>query len=227
MLCMALPTLAIAKKVYSPYVDEGEWEVEMQNDIIRSQSAVEDGWSKHQLELSYGVNSFWQTGVYLVFERMANGEKKYTQTKWQNLLQWTEKGEYWLDMGAYIEYIWPTDASQPQVFEFKLLLEKQVALWSNTLNLILKQPMSQVAATAFSYAWRSQYQSNERFKPGFEVYGVLGSSSQVDIFQPPSWAGPTLSFELMHDLDIDVGWLVRPKEGLAYGDLKLNLEYEF
>jgi len=226
-LLFILPTFAIAKKVYSPYVDEGEWEIEMQNDIIRSQNPRDSGSSKHQVELSYGINSFWHTGMYLVFERMTNGEKKYTQTKWQNLLQWTEKGEYWLDVGAYIEYIWPTETSQAQVFEFKLLLEKQVSLWSNTLNLILKQPMTNGAATAFSYAWRSQYQRDDTFKPGFEVYGALGSSNQMDMFQQPSWVGPILRFEIPHDVELEVGWLIRPQEGPAYGDFKLNIEYEF
>jgi hypothetical protein len=57
---------------------------------------------EYTAELEYGVTSWWQTELELEFERDPGpGQATYfNQVTSENLFQFTERGQYWLDAGS-------------------------------------------------------------------------------------------------------------------------------
>ena len=228
-----LPTQALAKKVYSPIVKEGEIELETQNDFIFSKDPAKDGNSKHQIELSYGFTDYWHSGVYVVYEKAPEESTRHTQNKWANIIQLTGDPEaYWLNMGFYIEYIWDVSSvAAADTLEIKALFEKPVEHWKHTLNLVFKKPLSSQSDTSLGYAWRSRYKMDSGLEPAIEIYGSLGTTDQIKLTKQSLLVGPVVEYGfkdgLMDGFEVNMGWLIDANEGINYGDLKLNLEYEF
>lgn len=223
------PTTVLAKKVYSPIVKKGEVELETQSEIFRSKDPAKNGKGKHQLELSYGVTNNWHSGVYAVYEKQPGSPLEYTQTKWANIIQLTESGQYWMDVGLYVEYIWAAPGlAKPDVLELKVLLEKPVERWKHTLNLVFKQPLWGTAtSTGLGYAWRSRYRTDSGLQPGIEAYGSFGTINKIQLAKQTHLIGPVLEYEIIDGIELDVGWLMDTNEGPAYGNFKFNMEFEF
>ncbi len=224
-----LPATALAKKVYSPIVKKGKIELETQSEIFRSKNPAKNGKGKHQLELSYGITEHWRSGLYAVYEKKPGTALKYTQVKWANIVQLTEPGQYWMDIGLYAEYIWAAPRlASPDVLELKVLLEKPVEQWKHTLNLVFKQPLwGAETSTGFDYAWRSRYKTASGLEPGIEAYGSFGTINQIQLAKQTHLIGPVLKYEIINDFEIDFGWLMDTSEGPAYGNFKFNMEFEF
>ncbi|MDQ6952623.1 MAG: hypothetical protein Q9M15_03750 [Mariprofundaceae bacterium] len=224
-----LPTLATAKKVYSPIVTQGEVEVETQSEVFRSKNPAENGKQKHQLELSYGITDNWHSGVYIVYEKNLGQSMRYTQSKWANIIQLTEQGKYWVDMGVYAEYIrYKPSLRKADVLELKLLFERPVKQWKHTLNLVFKQPLWGInqSSMGLGYAWRSRYKTDMGLEAGIEAYGSLGTNKQVLLTQR-QLIGPVIEYTFNDTVEVNAGWLMSSKEGPAYGDFKLNMEVKF
>jgi hypothetical protein len=231
-LCLAaslLPANVLAKKVYSPNVKQGEIELETQSEIFRSKDPAKQGKGKHQLELSYGVTNYWHTGVYAVYEKLPGKSLDYTQAKWANIIQLTEPGQLWMDVGLYAEYIWAAPGVEhPDVLELKVLMEKPFEQWKHTLNLVFKQPLwGNETSTEVGYAWRSRYKMSDTLKPGIEVYGSLGTTNNFQPAKQSQLIGPVLEYKITDSIELDFGWLMDTHEGPAYGAFKLNMEFEF
>ncbi|MDX8390520.1 MAG: hypothetical protein R8M38_08525 [Mariprofundaceae bacterium] len=230
IICFSLlPTAAIAKKVYSPFVEVGVFELETQNEVFNSKDPKKDGARKHQLEVSYGVNEHWHTGIYAVYEKSHGGSLTYTQSKWANIIQLSKPGENWLDFGLYAEYIWyAANSKKADILELKALLQKPVGKWKHTLNLVFKQPLwGDETSTEFGYAWRSQYNLNADLKPAIEIYGALGTVNDPQLNNQSLLIGPVLEYKVTENIEIDFGWLMDAHEGFTYGDFKLNMEFEW
>jgi len=234
MLCMAVsmvPADADAKKVYSPTVEEGELEFEYYLDYTFDRDPAKDGAAKHQFELEYGVTDRWQTAIYGVFKEKPGKNFAYEGLKLENIYQLFEQGERWLDAGLYFEYFIPESSlNKSDVFEFKLLLEKESGKVINTANLVLKKELGANATknTSAGYAWRSKWRWMKQFEPAIEAYGSLG---EVGGFGPLAkqshQAGPVFLGKLGGGFDYEFGYLFGLTSGSDDGLLKLIIGYEF
>ncbi|MDQ6958846.1 MAG: hypothetical protein Q9M24_07000 [Mariprofundaceae bacterium] len=228
LICAAKP--ALAKKVYSPNVEQGELELEYQGDVTVDGNPQKNGTSRHQFELSYGVTDRWHSAVYGIFTDMPKRKFRYSAFKWENIYQLFEPGTHWLDTGLYLEYLVPA-ASQntTQSLEFKLLLEKHAGSWLHTLNLeVAKQFGTSLRDTTFGYAWRSKWQMVRTFNPGFEAYGTIGPLRRFSpIDQQSHLVGPVLYGNLTDSLKYEVGYLFGLTHGSVDGNVKFNLELAF
>lgn len=62
VVCATVATPAFAvDKLYSPYVEKGEWEVEYYLDRSVDGDAAKDNVQGHEFSLGYGVNDWWKT----------------------------------------------------------------------------------------------------------------------------------------------------------------------
>lgn len=224
-----LPTLAFSKKVYSPIVTQGEVELETQSEVFRSKNPAENGKQKHQLELSYGLTENWHSGVYMVYEKTTGKRMQYTQSKWANIIQLSEQGKYWVDVGLYGEYIhYAPRLGKADILELKVLFESPIQDWKHTLNLVFKQAIwgTNKSSTGLGYAWRSRYKTNSGLEAGIEAYGSLGTSKQI-LLTERQLIGPVLEYEFNDAVEVNIGWLMSSKQGPRYGAFKLNMEIEF
>ena len=105
-------------KVWLPDVNYGELAIESVGDIGFDPHADRSGEQSYTAEFEYGVTHWWQTELELEFERDPGpGQATYfNQVTSENLFQFTQRGEYWLDAGFFAEYGISTLKGDPNEF---------------------------------------------------------------------------------------------------------------
>lgn len=234
LLCN-VPAFA-AHKVYSPIVEPGEIELEVRGHTTFDSDPAKDDLQKYKLEAGYGIAERWFTVLGTTYVKDGAGNSlENEEWFWENIIQLTEQGKYWLDAGLYVELAVPRDSSAPKEIETKLLLEKSVGKFQHTANLVFVREVGNGApsTTGFEYAWRSRYFVTAAIQPGIEVYGEMGEFGHVlPSDQQDHRAGPVLSGSLGAGSSggkwrYEVGYLVGLSDAAPNGTLKFNLEYEF
>lgn len=221
-------------KVYSPNVEKGEFELELRGHTTFDNDAAKDSQEKFKIDFGYGVTDYWFTAYVGEIEEDANGDLEYEATAWENIFQLTEQGEYWLDLGLYLEYEFAHEDGNNDKFETKILLEKAVGQYVNTANLIFARELGSDAsnATNFEYAWSTRYLMSKSFEPGIEIYGEMGEVGHVlPSDQQDHRIGPVASGVLGGDAHskwvYEVGYLFGVSDAAPNGTFKFVIEYEF
>lgn len=225
------PLDAQAKKVYSPIVEQGEVELEYLLDYAVDSDPAKNTSARHQFELEWGVTDRWMTAIYGDFRKKPGQSFSYQGFKWENIYQLFEQGEYWLDVGAYGEYIIPKSSlNKPDTFEFKLLLEKQLGKFVHTSNIVLKQEIGSNANqnALVAYTWRSKWRKLRVWEPAIEIYGSLGElSHNKPLSQQSHQVGPVFMGKFHNGFNYEIGYLFGLTSGSDQGAIKLVLGYEF
>ena len=225
---MLTPSLANAShKVYSPYVEKGELEIEVRGHIDQ------DGARKNKYEVGYGFTDWWFSSVFAEYEQPAGSSLNHSATSWENIFQLTEPGKHWLDAGLYLEYESPV-TSGPAKLESKLLLEKAVGRYVNTANLVMAREVGSGASSTvdLEYAWRTKYKLRPEFEPGIELYGTAGTlaAPKLDSSQTTQ-VGPvaTGKFHLggRSAIAYELGYLFGLNKASPSGSVKWLIEYEY
>jgi len=172
-------------KVWTPDVNVGELAVENVGDVGFDRNDSKNGEQSHTAEVEYGLTSWWQTEFELEFNR-APGPAQATdlsQITLENLFQFTERSEYWLDAGFFAEYGQVLQKGNPNEITLGPVLRKDIWGTSNSVNLFLEKELGQNASGRpfFLYAWETRVDAwvmrfGRRFavEPGFQIYGQPG-----------------------------------------------------
>lgn len=142
ILCAALAVIPSARadgfalgRVYHPYVEPLEREVEWRMYGHSSDSDVGERGQWHRIAYGQAIGERWFGEVYLMGERMGDGALSVEGWEVELLHQLSEQGEYWADWGLLFEIerehgdVWEASAS--------VLMEKEYGQWSTTVNLSL------------------------------------------------------------------------------------------
>lgn len=221
-------------KVYSPTVEPGEFELEVRGYNTFDSDPAKNAQPEYKLEAGYGIAQRWFTSIGTTYARNQAGTLESQEVYWENIIQLTEQGEHWLDAGLYLEYASPREAGAPDEVEGKLLLEKSVGMYLNTVNLVFVRHVGSGAsnATNFEYAWRTTYYVSSAIQPGVELYGDMGEIGHVlPARQQDHRIGPVLT-GLLGETDegkwkYELGYLFGASDAAPSGTLKFSLEYEF
>jgi FTR1 family protein len=183
LVFLAAPEVNAAHKIYSPIVEKGEFEVEIRGHRDRDSDFDNNGKSKYKVEFGYGVTDRWFTAIGAEYENDIGSDWKREATYWENIIQLTDQGKYWLDAGIYVEYEAATERGHADKIEVKGLLEKSVKKWTHTANVILEKEVgpNRNGDTEFEFAWRSKYRLSPLFEPGFEFWWEPG---ELENFKP-------------------------------------------
>lgn len=228
---LVLPSEANAtKKIYAPYVEKGEMELEYRGGYeIDDESEVDGAW-KQKFAIGYGITDYWFSEVYGEFEKEgAHGaDAEFTAVEWENRFQLTQPGEYWLDLGLLAEVKHAT-AGGPDKAEAKLLLAKDTGSFTHLANIGLEREFGEHSGddTEISMAWGTRYRYAETFEPGFEIYsefGPLGDGGSFD--EEEHLAGPAFYGQL-GPVKYDAAYLFGVSDAAPDGLLKVLLEYEW
>ena len=228
-------TSAVAEdKVYSPTVEPGEFELEVRGHTTFDSDPAKDAQQQYKFEAGYGIAERWFTTLGTTAATEADGALHNQEVFWENIIQLTEQGEHWVDVGLYLEYAVANGAGTPDELETKLLLEKSVGSFTHTANLVFVRELGSGASTAtnFEYAWRSRYFVSAALQPGVEIYGEMGELGHALPWdQQDNRIGPVLYGVLdatsRGKLKYEVGYLFGVSDAAPTGTLKFNLEYEF
>jgi hypothetical protein len=221
------PGDAAADSVKSPYVDQGEVELEQKGFITRDRDAARDNKHEFEFAVSYGVTSFWKTEVEAEFKKEPAESLQHKVVKWENTFQLTERGEYWLDPAAYAAIGWGFNG-EADSFTGGLIAAKDVGPTSHTANLFLKTESGINAAQGVNvrYSWQSLYRLRSWLKPGFELYGQTRGKEAFE--DQRLSAGPVLAGQIPGiPVGYEVGYQFGATPATPDGAVRWKLEYEF
>lgn len=223
-------TPAFALNVYSPYVEEGIAEIELKNRYDLDDRASEDNFRQHILELAYGVSSWWSVEIEGEWEKDPGDGYHYEATEVYNNFQLTDVGEYWLDAGLQVKYVFKHPAGSADRLKIYALLAKQYTQFTHVANIGIEQE------TTNNYnrnpkadaKWMTRYLYTPILNPGFEYYGEYGEISDPSDYDAQKHRlGPVIYGALGRGFKYELGWLFGLSKATEDHAVKFNIEYEF
>ena len=165
-------------KVHLPDAEAGEWEFEPIGSYGTSGRPAADNEQSFVAEFGYGVTNFWHTELEFETNRPAGpgNHLKFTQLTSENVFQFTEPGEYWLDPGFFWEYGQVLSKGVPNETTFGPILRKEFFHTINTVNLFIEKDLGGFASgrPVFTYALESRLDLGTPVEPGIQAYGTPG-----------------------------------------------------
>lgn len=222
-------------KLYKPYVEKGEWETEYFGTKSFDGNDAKDDAQKHQLSLGYGVTDYWKTELYASFEKDPQTSMTFDSWEWENVFQFTRRGEYWVDAGGSLAYEWTPRSDRPDKVEARVILAKDIGPTSHILNLIAEKDVGSGPRDNLEggFIWSSRYNYSSWFQPGFEIDSDFGELSHTGKFDAQNhYVGPVAYGKLPFGDEPDeglgyrVGYLYGVSNAAADGQFIAQLEYE-
>lgn len=215
--------------VYSPYVVQGQSEVEIYGfDSVDGRSNLNAA-SGYNISVAHSFTSWWKTEMYVgQFNRDPGGSTHPSGYEFENTFQLTTPGEYWVDAGFIASYAYNKQPGLANSFEFGPLLEKLSGHVDQRLNLLWKRPIgsgdggSNEFRSSYSISYKLDY-NKATFSPGMEVYHrPADNANQV---------GPVLYGELRTDagneLEYSIGTVFGVNQGAPNQTILARMDYEF
>lgn len=163
-------------KVYSPIVEKGEMELEWRGISEDEDAPATSDKKEHVFELGYGFTDRYFSSIYTEVVNAPGEPTEVEALAWENIIQLTEQGQYFVDVGLYLEYELGLQNGEPDKFEGKILLEKTMGRIVHTANLIFENQIGNTAepGTEFGYAWQSRYLFRPQLEFGVQAFGNFG-----------------------------------------------------
>ncbi len=179
-------------KMRSPIIESHELEFENNFTIGHSKNAV------HELE--YGFNDWLKLGVEAELAADWGHGFHYDSTALESFLQLTPQGQYWADVGVFVEYEHTARQGDPRALTVGPLLQKEVQLPGlntlHTVNALFTKQMGagSVGPLSMLMAAQSRARLSPYFEPGIEYYGNLTLGTRGD--EPQHRLGPMFAGRL-------------------------------
>jgi hypothetical protein len=223
-----------AKHVISPIVERGEIEFESKLDGTMDDNPALDNAQSANVSVGYGVTSYWYTELELQWKKDAQSDYHFDSTSWENRFQLTPQGQYWLDLGMFLEYEKVSQAGDHDNYTVGLLGQKEVGETLTTGNLLLTRELGDGGAPGVATELRMQtiWRNSIRFQPGLEVYYEPG---QWGNFNPSESrrlrAGPVMVGQVnagsLSKIKYELGYLFGMNPASERGTVRARVEYEF
>ena len=225
-----IPKIYAAPQVYSPIVEQGEFEVEYAGEYDFDRDEENDGKQKHTWSMGYGLTSRWFSEIGLEAEaENDDSEFKLESLVSENIFQLFEQGKYWIDAGIYAEFEFPLHDKGAFKQEYKLLLEKTTQNFTYRANIFIEQKFGSHANHNLEGGINalSKYHLSENFEPGFEYHSNYGKFNEGLAFNDQSHLiGPVIYGKVFKRFKYEVGYLFGVTEGARDGILKWIIEIE-
>lgn len=230
-LALLAPHAAQAASVKSPYVVKGETEIENKGFLPHNDGTALGDEGKYEFSVSHGVTDFWKTELEAELEKEKDKNIKHTVTKWENTLQLTDQGEYWVDPALYAEIAWGGN-DEPDAFTGGLVLGKDIGQTSHLANILLgaKSGAGADKDLIAKLRWQSLYRLTSWAQPGFEsFYDSKGVSHFRDqeLTVGPVVAGSLPGFAEKQKISYELGYQFGTTDGSPDGAVRWKVEYEF
>lgn len=166
----------VVDKVYHPYVDALETEVEYRTVVQDRQKDLITPSQIHQLSIGRAIGSRIFAEVYAIGAKSRLGT--FDLEAWEMEVKWqlTEQGEYSADWGLLFEY---EDEVEEDIKEITvgILAEKEFGRWSGAANLMLINEWGDDINDEFETALslQARYRKSKAFEPGIEFYAGQNS----------------------------------------------------
>jgi high-affinity iron transporter len=228
---LAAPRAEAAYRVYSPIVEEGETAVEFLGYRQNDGDPGVDGAQAFKLALEHSPTWFWLTEVGGEWEKAPGQDLEATELSWENVIQLFEQGRYPLDAGLLVEYAHSLVDGGDDKLEIGLLLQKEAGRSLAVVNLVAERDLVGGADTELAYALQYRWRRDQRFEPGFEIYGEFGDFGNFGTLGDHRHeAGPAIFGKVRLGggaIRYEAAWLFGLTEEAAAQTLRFLVEYEF
>jgi hypothetical protein len=224
-------------KVYTPKVEQGEFEIEYRPSVTLDSNKTKDNEQKHVLGVGYGVTDWWFTEVYAEWEREPGSgmETAFEAFEWENRFELTEPGKNWADLGLYVEYERKDDGNAPDKLELGVIAAKSVGRLDFALNVLFEREIGANASSDIELvqAFQAKYRLDPAFEPGFELHSGFGPIGDMPAFDAQEhYAGPIVEGKMpLGDtgatFKYNVGYMFGLTDETPDGTVKAELEIEF
>jgi hypothetical protein len=229
-------------KVWTPDVNLGEMALETVGDAGFDPNRAKTGEQSYTTEFEYGLTSWWQTELEGEFNRAPGPNQAVyaNQLTSENLFQFTERGEYWIDTGFFAEYGRALLRGVANEATAGPVLRKDFWGTSTSINLFVEKDLGEHASgrPVFLYAletrieaWTVQFGRHFAVEPGLQLYGVPGAIGHFDSWSQQDERGGPQLFGKVFDigpgtLEWNGGVLFGLSSAVPRTTLRWQFEYE-
>jgi hypothetical protein len=165
----------VVDKVYHPYINPLEREIEYRATVIQDADATLDGTQVHRLGFAHAFAEKFRAEIYLIgADRPDEG---FSLAAYELEIKWqlTEQGEYFADWGLLFELETERD-EDVQEFSSGVLIEKELGQWNATVNLAAVYEWGDDISNEWESELAAQlrYRYRRAFEPAIELYSGEG-----------------------------------------------------
>ncbi len=226
------PAALATKKVYDPYVGEGEWELEHYGTYQIDDRASQDGAIKTKTAIGHGVTDYLHLELEAVHKRSGTGHSNLKLDAIEPVAKWqlTEQGEYFVDVGLYTALELHTDNAKDDKWEAKALLGKRIGYWSHYTNLTFDQKYEGTDRNVeFELAHSTTYRLNSNWLLAGEAFLDFKDMDDQNRWDDQDHRiGAELTYEIPNvHAKAKLGYLAGISDGAPDNTLKWFIEYEW
>ena len=209
-------------KVYHPYVQPLEKEIELKALYQSDNDRQRDRAQKYSLGYGQSINDNWFAEISLIGEKSRGESFEIEEIELEALWQITEQGEYAADWGMLFEYERGLDESFNEV-SATVLTERQWGRWVGTANLSLLYEWGSDVDNELetALALQGKYRYSRSIEPAIEFYSSEGGQGLGPVLLGSQRLGGG------RQLHWEAGVIYGVDDDAADRTYKLILEYEF
>ena len=165
----------------------------------------------------------------LELEREPGAETEATAVEWENILQFWDQGDKWVDAGLLLTYIHALHDGDADAVESKVLLEKQMGKFLHRANFGMEQAIGSNASGGpdWGAVWSSRYRYNPHFEPGFEIQSGFGQGATLRHFNDQEhYIGPAAYGKVVDNIMYEAAFYFGVSDAAARNAARFQLEYE-
>lgn len=161
----------VVDRVYDPYVQPLEREIEARGVIQNDRNATLDELQVYQFGVGRSWSDQWWTEVYLIGKKFPGEsfglEAFELEAKWQI----TEQGEYWADWGLLFEVEREREVDINEI-STRLLVAREWGRWITNANLGVQYEWGEDIRKEWetSFSVQGRYRMSRAFEPALELY---------------------------------------------------------
>jgi len=161
----------VIDKIYHPYVQPLEREIEARATLQNRQPGRPDNLQRYKLAYGMSLGEKWFAELYLIGRNSDAGSFDLEAYEVEALRQLTEQGEFWADWGVVFELEKERGVNAWE-FSTGVLAEKEWGRWSGTANLFLLHEWGSdiVDETETRLGLQARYRHSPAFEPAIEFY---------------------------------------------------------
>jgi len=212
-------------------VVQGEFELELLGGYQWWRNNDENRLRQFVGELGYGVTSWWKIELGAGTTRVPNESYKLDEIEWENTFALTEPGQYWLDLGLFVELAYD-HPERRNAIAIGPMFQKEIDSVQANLNVFFERELGTSAdpGSAINYEWQLKWRGDPRFEPGLQGFGTFGRTNDFG-HETENSIGPAFFGQIIttprSKLKYDAAVLFGLNNNTPNTTLRFQLEYEF
>ena len=231
LICLMLMPPAFAlDEIYSPNAEYREISIGYSGSRTFDNNSTKNNSQGHQVSIEAGLTPRWTMEVSGVLAKEPDNALKMQATELESRFQFFEAGENWLDSGLLVAYGQSTQSHLSSYLETKLLLQKDVGMFTSTANVGFNQNVGKNAGSSgadYVLLWNTRYRYNAYFQPGIELQSDFGHDSQLgNVNEQQHYLGAAAYGKLLGNIKYQVGYFVGLSDAASQSAARVLFEYE-